>query len=236
MSRGNRGRRLARAAARLAAACLLTTVTGCFQQFEEYRQLALPARPAGAVTTPAGPPDEVFPLQVGGRYDYAARFGLGTGMFSGTAVISVVDSWLLGNRRVDQAMVVSSYFGRTRRDPYAFVREPHWIGLFEKDPPDKVTFFMPTRLQLDQRWEVVTGEGTGQAHVEAIEPVQVPAGRFPATWRVRYINAGAHTDMTLWLAPRVGLVKAEVLMYISLLPLRGTLTLAHREAPVGNGH
>jgi hypothetical protein len=218
----------------LGALALGLLATGCFNQFEEYRQTTPPARPPGAVAVPPGPPSEVFPLMPGSRYEYAARFGLGaSGPFQGDAVISVIDAWQLGDRRIDEVRVVSRYFGQTRRDPYRFVRTTDWIGLFEKYPPDQVTFFMPTSLEAGKAWAVETGEGTGRANVEAIEPVKVPAGTFNQTWRVRYINPGANTDMTLWLAPRLGLVKATVAMQANLLPLRGTLELQRVDLPVG---
>ena len=225
---------MARHAWGLAACAAALLSAGCFNQFEEYKQTTPPSRPPGAVAVPAGPPPAVFPLVPGSRYEYAARFGLGaSGPFSGAAIISVIDAWQLGDRRIEEVRVVSQYFGQTRRDPYTFVRTSEWIGLFEKFPPDKVTFFMPTSLADQQVWAVETGEGTGQAKVEAIESVTVPAGRFERTWRVRYLNPGAQTDVTLWLAPAIGLVKAEVAMQANLLPLRGTLVLEKALGPVG---
>jgi hypothetical protein len=206
---------------------------GCFSHFEEYRQIAPQPRPAGAQNLQAGPVLDVFPLLTGARFDYDAHFGLGTGMFSGEAIISVVDAWRLGNREEEAVRVVSRYFGAQRVDPYTFVREPGWIGLFEKYPPDKVTFFMPTTLVKDQSWPIVTGEGTGLATVEAIEPLTVPAGTFEGTYRVHYVNSSANTDLTLWLAPRVGLIKADVAMQVNVLPLRGSLELRSYALPVG---
>jgi hypothetical protein len=211
----------------------LLASTGCFSQFEDYRQTTPPARPADAEPIPPGPVPEVFPLVPGSRYEYGARFGLGaSGPFSGEAIISVIDAWKLGDRQLSEVRVVSRYFGQTRRDPYTFVRTGEWIGLFEKFPPDKVTFFMPTTLEDQKAWAVETGEGTGQARVEAVETVKVPAGTYARSYRVRYINPGASTDMTLWLAPQVGLVKAEVAMQANLLPLRGTLELTRADRPL----
>lgn len=207
-------------------------LAGCFQQFEEYRQATPPTRPPGAVELSPGPAPEVFPLRPGARYDYVAHFGLGAGFFTGDAALSVLDAYQTGSREIDEVRVVSHYFGRTRRDPYRFVRENGWVGLLEKYPPDKVTFFMPTQLTEGQHWHVETGEGPGEAEVEAIESLRVPAGTFAETYRVRYRNTGASTDITLWLAPQVGLVKADVQIRVSLLPLRGVLELSHRVAPL----
>lgn len=218
--------------ARPIAAALVLLSTGCFQQFEEFEQTQLPVRPPGATALPPGPAPEVFPLSVGSRFEYGARFGLGTGMFSGRAVVSVVDAWAEGTARIDQVRVQSSYFGQTRREAYRFVRTPEWIGLTEKYPPDQVTNFMPTALAVEQAWEVVTGEGKGQARVEAREDVAVPAGTFKDTYRVRYVNPGARTDMTLWMAPHVGLVKADVSMWVNVLPLRGSLALERHDRPL----
>lgn len=215
----------------LAAALL---ATGCFGQFEEYRQTTPPTPPAGAVPLQAGVPPEIFPLEPGSRYEYAAHFGLGTsGPFAGDAVVSVVQAWQQGDRRLEEVRTVSHYFGQTRRDPYTFVRTGEWIGLFEKWPPDKVTFFMPTSLEAGKTWKVETGEGTGNAAVEAVETLKVPAGTYEGVYRVRYKNPGAKTDMTLWLAPKVGLVRADIAMQANLLPLRGSLLLQHVDLPVG---
>ena len=201
---------------------------GCFQAFEDYRQLAMPTRPPGAtaVAVPERPP-EVFPLVPGSRFEYAARFGLGAdGPFTGEAIVSVLDAWTLGGRESAAVRVASRYFGRERVEPYVFVRDAAMIGLFEKHPPDKITWFMPPALPADGRWKVETGEGMGEAYVEAIEPeVNVPAGAFKDVRRVRYANPGAKTDITLWMAPRVGLVRAKVDMIISVLTLKGTLEL-----------
>lgn len=212
----------------LTLVCLLTA--GCFTRFEEFRQVAAPARPPGARPVPAGPAPAVFPLVPGARFDYEARFGLGAGLFSGEAVVSVLDAWIEGDRQVQQLSVVSRYFGTERREVYRFVREGGRIGLYEKHPPDAITFFLPTTLEAGQRWPVMTGEGPGEAWVEAVEPVEVPAGSFEKTWRVRYVNPGAETDVTLWLAPKVGLVQADVGMRVNVLPLRGMLKLRERQA------
>lgn len=208
-------------------------LSGCFQAFEEYRQLAIPSRPPGASPVPVGPPPAVFPLVRGSRYDYAARFGLGAdGPFTGEAIVSVVDVWRQEGRESAAVRVVSRYFGRERVEPYVFVRDDAMIGLFEKHPPDVITWFMPPALQADRRWEVRTGEGTGEAYVEAIEPeVKVPAGPFQGVQRVRYKNPGAKTDITLWMAPRVGLVRARVDMVVSVLTIKGTLELAKYRIP-----
>lgn len=210
----------------------LLLLPGCFQAFEEYRQLAMPSRPPGASPAPLEAAD-VFPLVRGSRLDYAARFGLGAdGPFTGEAIVSVVDAWTLGGRESAAVRVVSRYFGRERVEPYVFVREGGMIGLFEKHPPDLITWFMPTALPADARWEVKTGEGTGQAFVEAVEPeVKVPAGAFKDVRRVRYANPGARTDITLWMAPKVGLVRARVDMVVSVLTLKGTLELAKYRIP-----
>jgi hypothetical protein len=208
---------------RLALALLLT---GCFEQGEEFRQLAPPSLPPGAVAVSPGPPPEVFPLQPGARLDYAAKFGLGgNGPFMGSAAFSVVGAWEVEGRTIARVGVQSRYFGRTRRDIYVFTRDANWIGLFEKDPPDKVTRFLPTHMALHQRWDVATGEGTGKAEVVAIEDVTVPAGTFKACDRVHYVNAANQTDITLWLAPRQGLVQADVAMRLGPVPLNGRLEL-----------
>lgn len=221
-----------RAPALLWAGLLLLPLAGCFQAFEEYRQLAMPSRPPGASPAPLEAA-EVFPLVRGSRLDYAARFGLGAdGPFTGEAIVSVVDAWTLGGRESAAVRVVSRYFGRERVEPYVFVREAGMIGLFEKHPPDLITWFMPTALPADARWDVKTGEGTGQAYVEAIEPeVKVPAGAFKDVRRVRYANPGAKTDITLWMAPKVGLVRARVEMVVTVLTLKGTLELARYRIP-----
>lgn len=182
---------------------------------------------------PPGAMPEAFPLAPGGRYDYVAHFGLGGGFFEGAAEVGVVDAWRLGARDTVEVRVTSRYFNRTRTDAYTFVRTADWVGLTEKFPPDKVTFFLPTRLTADAAWQVETGEGTGTARVEAIEEVKVPAGRFSGTYRVRYLNPGANTDMTLWFAPGVGLVKADVGVRVNVLPLRGVLELEHFAKPLG---
>ncbi|MDB5097615.1 MAG: hypothetical protein JWM80_2036 [Cyanobacteria bacterium RYN_339] len=214
----------------VAAAALL--LAGCFDQGQEFQQLAPPSLPPGAVAVLAGPPDDVFPLQAGARYDYAAKFGLGgNGPFTGAAAFSVVGAWRVGERTIARVGVQSTYFGRTRRDIYVFTREAGWIGLFEKDPPDKVTLFMPTRLEGHGPWDVATGEGTGRAEVEATEAVTVPAGTFAGCKRIRYRNEGVQTTMTLWMAPRVGLVQADVAMQIGPVPLNGRLQLAHVVRP-----
>lgn len=210
----------------LTLACL--TATGCFSQFEEYRQVAVPMRPAGAESIPEGPPPEVFPLLPGARFDYEARFGLGADLFSGEAIVSVLDAWQTGGQQEQQLSVVSRYFGQERREVYRFVRTDDRIGLYEKHPPDQITFFLPTALSVGQRWPVITGEGPGTAWVEAQEAVEVPAGAFPEALRVRYVNPGAKTDVTLWLAPAVGLVQADVAMQVNVLPLRGRLKLRER--------
>lgn len=209
-------------------------VAGCFNQYDEYRQLALPSRPPGSVSVPEGPVPEVFPLVAGTRYEYGARFGLGEGQFTGRAIVSVMDAWRLDGREEQAVRVVASYFGQTRVDPYVFVRSVDRIGLYEKYPPDQVTFFLPTRLSAGQRWPVVTGEGTGEAVVEAIEDVTVPAGTFNGTHRVRYLNPGASTDVTFWFAPRIGMVRADVKMKLNLLPLRGTLALEQYRPALGS--
>lgn len=201
------------------------SLSGCFDRYEEYRQTAVPSRPPGAVSVTPGPTAEVFPLEAGSRYDYRARFGLGTGLFSGSAVVSVLDAWRLGDREEQVTRVSATYFGTTRVDPYVFVRTADRIGLYEKYPPDKITFFLPTTLAAGQQWAVETGEGTGQAAVEAIEAVAVPAGTFEGTYRVRYLNPGAKTNVTFWFAPAIGLVKADVQMQVNVLPLRGVLEL-----------
>ncbi len=207
--------------------------SGCFQAFEDYRQLAVPSRPPGASAVPVGPPAEVFPLVRGSRFDYAARFGLGMdGPFTGEAIVSVIDAWAQDGRETAAVRVLSRYFGRERVEPYVFVRDAAMIGLFEKHPPDVITWFMPTTMPADGRWAVKTGEGTGEAFVEAIEPtVKVPAGLFADVRRVRYLNPAARTDITLWMAPRVGLVRARVDMVISVLTLKGTLELARYRLP-----
>lgn len=209
-------------------------LAGCFQTFEDYRQLAMPVRPAGAspVPVPATPP-EVFPLVRGSRFDYAARFGLGAdGPFTGEAIVSVVDAWTQGGRESAAVRVVSRYFGRERVEPYEFVRGTSMIGLFEKHPPDKITWFMPPVLAPDDRWKVETGEGLGEAYVEGLEAeVTVPAGVFRNVPRVRYTNMGAQTDITLWMAPRVGLLRARVEMVVSVLTLKGTLELTRYRIP-----
>lgn len=214
---------------RLALALLLA---GCFEQGEEFRQLAPPSLPPGAVAVSPGPPEEVFPLQPGARLDYAAKFGLGgNGPFTGSAAFSVVGLWRTGERQIARVGVQSTYFGRTRRDIYVFTREDGWIGLFEKDPPDKVTRFLPTQLALHQRWDVATGEGTGQAEVVAVEDVVVPAGTFKACDRVHYVNPANQTDITLWLAPHQGLVQADVVIKLGPVPLNGRLQLEHLAVP-----
>lgn len=212
---------------RLGFGLLALTTAGCFQEFEAYRQLAMPSRPPGAMAVPVGKPADVFPLERGSRYDYAAHFGLGAaGPFAGEAIVSVLDVWQQGDRRHEVVSVVSRYFGRERVDPYVFVRDGAMIGLFEKDPPDKVTWFMPPALPADAAWDVATGEGTGQARVEAIEPTfAVPAGTYKDVRRVRYQNPGARTDIRLWMAPKVGLVRADVEMLIGPLVLKGRLDL-----------
>ena len=217
----------------LVAAACLTGLSGCFQAFEDYRQLAMPSRPPGAEGVKVGPPAEVFPLVPGARFDYVAHFGLGTeGPFTGEAVVSVLDAWRLGDRQHEAVRVVSRYFGRERIEPYVFVRDEALIGLFEKAPPDTITWFMPTHLEAGAEWDVQTGEGAGSAEVEAVEPsLTVPAGSFKGVQRVRYRNAGAKTDITLWLAPHLGLVKARVEMIVSVLPLRGTLELSRFRVP-----
>jgi hypothetical protein len=211
----------------------LLLLAGCFQAFEDYRQLAVPARPPGASPVPPGPPAEVFPLPAGARFDYAARFGLGAdGPFTGEAIVSVLDAWTEKGRESAAVRVVSRYFGRERVEPYVFVRDAAMIGLFEKHPPDKITWFMPPSLPADAAWKVETGEGTGEARVEAIEAsVAVPAGTFRDVRRVRYANPGARTDITLWMAPRVGLVRAKVDMIVSVLTIKGTLELARYRLP-----
>lgn len=218
----------------VALALVMALAGGCFQHFEEFRQLAPPTRPSGAVLVAPGPAPEVFPLQPGSRYDYVARFGLGAGMFTGSASLSVLDAYTLGDREIDAVEVTSRYFGRTRRDPYRFVRQGGWIGLFEKWPPDKVTFFMPDHLAAGEHWQVQTGEGTGQAAIEALETVTVPAGTYTDVARLHYLNPAVGEDITLWLAPHVGLVKADVGMRVSVLPLRGILELAHAELPLAS--
>lgn len=236
---------------RLVFALLALTTLGCFQEFESYRQLAMPSRPPGAVTVAVGPPADVFPLERGSRYDYAAHFGLGAaGPFTGEAIVSVLDVWRQGEdrrepriaeRRHEVVSVVSRYFGRERVDPYVFVRDAAltegqggtpMIGLFEKAPPDKITWFMPPALPADAAWEVATGEGTGQARVEAIEPTLiVPAGTYRDVRRVRYSNPGARTEIVLWLAPKVGLVRADVEMLVGPLSLKGRLDLTRVRIP-----
>ena len=193
----------------------------------------MPTRPAGASPVPVREPAEVFPLVPGSRYDYAARFGLGAdGPFTGEAIVSVLDAWEQDGRESAAVRVLSRYFGTTRVEPYVFVRDARMIGLFEKHPPDKITWFMPPDLPADGRWRVETGEGVGEAQVEAIEPtVTVPVGTFTDVRRVRYVNAGARTDLTLWLAPRVGLVRAQVNMVVSVLTLKGTLELTRYRIP-----
>jgi hypothetical protein len=214
---------------RLALALLLA---GCFEQGEEFRQLAPPSLPPGAVAVSPGPPEEVFPLQPGTRLDYSAKFGLGgNGPFTGSAAFSVVGLWRTGERRIARVGVQSTYFGRTRRDIYVFTREEDWIGLFEKDPPDLVTRFLPTHLKLGQRWDVATGEGTGQAEVTAVEDVTVPAGTFKHCNRVHYVNAANQTDITLWFAPYLALVQADVVIKLGPVPLNGRLQLEHLAAP-----
>jgi hypothetical protein len=184
------------------------------------------------VAVSPGPLEAVFPLPAGARLDYTARFGLGgNGPFTGGAAFSVVGAWSVGGRLISRVGVQSTYFGRTRRDIYVFTREGGWIGMFEQAPPDKVTRFMPTQLALHQRWDVETGEGTGQAEVEAVEDVTVPAGRFKDCWRVRYLNPANQTDMTLWMAPRQGLVQADVAMHLGPVPLNGRLQLDHFTLP-----
>lgn len=205
---------------------------GCFDQGEEFAQLEHLPVPSGAVPVPAGSPAEVFPLEPGARFDYAARFGLGAGQFDGEAILSVTGAWQQGERRIIATTLRSRYFGHTRADRYVFTRDADWLGLFEKDPPDKVTRFMPNHLAKGDTWPVATGEGTGTATVEAIEDVRVPAGTYPACARVRYLNPQRHTDMALWLAPHVGLVKADVQIRVGPLPLRGTLTLTRAWAPL----
>ncbi|HEY9720448.1 MAG TPA: hypothetical protein V6D47_00430, partial [Oscillatoriaceae cyanobacterium] len=209
-------------------------LSGCFQHFEEFRQLAPPVRPSGATEVPPGPLPEVFPLRPGARYDYDAHFGLGAGIFSGSASLSVVDAYQLGDREIDTIELISRYFGRSRHDPYRFVRQGGWIGLFEKAPPDKVTFFMPDHLAAGMAWDVLTGEGKGHAAVEALDDVRVKAGDFPNTPRLHYVNPSAGEDITLWLAPHVGLVQADVRMTVDLLPLVGRLSLAAYQAPLGD--
>jgi hypothetical protein len=106
------------------------------------------------------------------------------------------------------------------------------IGLFEKEPKDKVTWFMPVALSVDAAGEVATGEGTGSARVEAIEPTfTVPAGTFDDVKRVRYRNPAARTDIRLWMAPRVGLVRADVEMLVGPLALKGQLDLTRWRIP-----
>lgn len=207
-------------------------LSGCFTQFEEYRQVAPPTRPPGAESIPEGPAPAVFPLLPGARFDYEARFGLGADLFSGEAIVSVLDAWQQDGTQIQHLSVISRYFGQERREVYRFVRRGDRIGLFEKFPPDQITFFLPTELAVGQEWPVVTGEGPGKAWVEALETVQVPAGTFEDTWRVRYVNPGARTDVTLWLAPHVGLVQADVAMPINVLPLRGRLKLRERALPL----
>jgi hypothetical protein len=213
--------------AAFAAACFAVGTTGCFDQGAEFQQLAPPSLPPGATRAPDAPIPEIFPLSPGARLEYAARFGLGGGQFEGQAILSVLDAWVVGPRLVTSVGITSSYFGRTRQDRYGFVREGQWLGLFEKAPPDKLTLFMPTHLKVGDAWEVATGEGTGRATVEAQEDVAVPAGHYRACYRVHYVNDAVATNVLLWLAPYVGLVKATVAIRIGPLPLSGSLTLTH---------
>jgi hypothetical protein len=201
-------------------------------QGEEFRQLAPPSLPPGARPVATGPAAEVFPLQPGTRYEYEVNFGLGTnGPFAGTAVLGVTGAWQVETRVVTRVAVESRYFGRTRRDVYMFTRDADWIGMFEKAPPDKITAFMPTSLEAGRTWQVATGEGTGEAELLGREA----AAGYQNCYKVHYVNPGANTDMTLWLAPRVGLVQADVTMRVSGLPLRGTLKLARLDRPLGRG-
>ena len=59
----------------------------------------------------------------------------------------------------------------------------------------------------------------------------MPAGAFKESYRVRYENPGAATDVVFWFVPHIGMVRADVAMTVSLLPLRGTLELeSHHSA------
>ncbi|HEY8424420.1 MAG TPA: hypothetical protein VIK73_00195 [Limnochordales bacterium] len=129
---------------------------------------------------------------------------------------------------------------------FAFLGRPLWRLAF--DPPE-LTIALP--LEVGRRWQwrnpVVSGSSRGwdevEGVVEALEWVEVPAGRYEA-YRIRLSRKdtwGSRMESLIWLDPEVGVVKADGLLrwpglvgavqgLLGLDRLRLSLREAHIEA------
>jgi hypothetical protein len=178
------------------AAATLAAAGGC--AMPPLSPAAAPAEPGAFVEPPSGSVT---------RFE---RRGSGS-LADGPAVVE----WTHGHQSWqgrDWYAAVSSQLGTQLHDPatHALVATlaPDGSPRWRYDPP--VGYRFP--LAVGQRWEVNTTLTTpGRAplalamryEVEAVEPVDVPAGRFSA-FRVRVQNSLGETE-TVWTAPSLGL-------------------------------
>lgn len=176
---------------------------------------------SGGAVPAAGPPDEPpLPYVRGGSWWVYASPG-GSARVRLEELEGVHDGarryrWeiRLAGAAMQEELVLRTDGLFTASRTFTFVGRTLWALRF--DPPE-LTVALP--LEVGRRWEYRTpvlsrssrGWDQVEGAVEALEPVQVPAGTFDA-YRIRLARRdswGSVMDSVIWLDPRVGVVMAD---------------------------
>lgn len=181
---------------------------------------ATPARTAFAMT---------LPLPAGVKLKYEGNFLLAGQPVPFTATVTVDDALETAKRRAE-AIVAEWSFVENRKENFVVVRDESKIGFVPNaslmlilDQPDgwerlanfydysgRLVWFLPAQLSVGTSWPIGTHVGIGNAEVVAIETITVKFGTYKDAFRIRYTNQQANQDVTVWLDPKVGVVKMDL--------------------------
>jgi hypothetical protein len=211
------------------------------------------ANPSAMTPLSSPPPVQastaILPFKTGDTLEYVGSYGIGgADVFQFKAAISVKDASETEAKRKETVRVAASYGNGSYDSIETFTRNTSWITAALTDGSGNVGQhykLFPASLSSGKEWKVSYIDAlpfdqelpTGTAKVEAIESIAVSAGEFKDCYKIHYSDSEqTQSDITIWIAPGVGIVRANVKMQVplfnwpvvTLLPVSGHLELARR--------